>query len=322
MATLLSDVIVPEVFDPYMIQRTEEKSELRAAGIIGIVPGLNVPGGGATVNMPHWNDLTGDDEVMSDERELVPGKIQAGLDIATVLIRAKAWGANELASALAGDDALMAIGELASDFWVRSEQRTLISILTGVFGSPSMSGNMLDLPDETVSRDLLIDAISLLGDSSENLTGMVCHSAVRSDLAKKEVLDARVNVGDTNTAPEFQSFLGRRVIADDGCPVETLAGGAKVYTTYLFGNAAIGFAPGNGVTPSETERKALAHKDFLVTRRHFILHPRGVKWVGKNRTAENPTPGNAELADGENWERVWEPKAIRIAVLRHRIGTA
>jgi len=230
MATLLSDVIVPEVFDPYMIQRTEEKSELRAAGIIGIVPGLNVPGGGATVNMPHWNDLTGDDEVMSDERELVPGKIQAGLDIATVLIRAKAWGANELASALAGDDALMAIGELASDFWVRSEQRTLISILTGVFGSPSMSGNMLDLPDETVSRDLLIDAISLLGDSSENLTGMVCHSAVRSDLAKKEVLDARVNVGDTNTAPEFQSFLGRRVIADDGCPVETLAGGAKVYT--------------------------------------------------------------------------------------------
>ena len=322
MATLLSDVIVPEVFDPYVIQRTEEKSELRTAGIIGAVPGLDVPNGGATVNMPHWDDLSGDDEVMSDERELSPGKIVAGLDIATVLIRSKAWGANELASALAGNDAMGAIAELVSGFWMRSEQKALISILKGVFASPSMSDNMLDLPDETIGRDLLIDAISLLGDSSENLTGMVCHSAVRADLAKKSVLDARVNVGDTDTAPEFQSFLGRRVIADDGCPVETLGGGAKVYTTYLFGNAAIGFALGNGVTPSETERKALAHKDFLVTRRHFILHPRGVKWLGKNRVASNPTPGNSELADGENWDRVWEPKAIRIAVLRHRIGAA
>jgi len=319
MATKLEDVYVPEVFDPYFIKRTEEKSALRAAGIIGPVNGLNVPDGDATVNMPHWNDLTGDDEVMSDQRELSPGKIVAGLDAAAVLIRSKAWGAHELASALAGDDALGAIAELASDFWTRAEQRTLISILTGVFASPSMTDNMLDVPTMPVSKNLLIDAISLLGDSSEELTGMVCHSAVRAQLAKNEVLDARVNVGDTNTAPEFPSFLGRRVIADDGCPVEG-AGDAKIYTTYLFGNGAIGFAAGMGVTPSEMERKGLAHTTYLITRRHFILHPRGVKWLGAHQNAENPTPGNADLADGRNWSRVWEPKSIRIAVLRHRLG--
>jgi len=320
--TRLADVIVPEVFNPYVIRRTEELSRLRASGIIGTVPDLAVPEGGVMVNMPHWNDLSGDDEVLSDETPLTPSKLQAGLDVAAVLAKGKAWGANDLASAFSGDDVMGAIASLVAEYWARMEQQTLIAILRGVFASSSMSSNMLDASapaDPAIDRDLLVDAISLLGDNSENLTGIVCHSAVRADLAKKEVLDARVNVDDTYTGPEFQRFMGRQIIADDGCPVETV-GAARIYTTYLFGNGAIGSAIGVPPVPTETERNALAGNDYLVNRRHFILHPRGVKWTNVERNPANSTPGNAELSDGRNWSRVWEPKSVRIAVLRHRIG--
>jgi hypothetical protein len=319
MATRLADVIVPEVFNPYVVERTAELSRLRASGIIGAVPGLDVPDGGITVNMPFWGDLSGDDEVLSDTDPLSVNKIQAKQDMAVVLARGKAWGANDLASAFSGSDVMGAIGSMVAEYRARQEQRTLLAILTGVFGSKSMTCNLLDAPAEAISRDLLIDALSLLGDASGSLTGILCHSAVLADLAKKATLDARANVGDTNTAPEFQTFLGRQVIADDGCPVEVVEK-TRVYTTYMFGPGALGIAEGSPPVPTETDRQSLAGNDILVNRRHFILHPRGVKWTNAAMAAGKPTPGNAELAAAANWERVWEPKNVRIVALRHRIG--
>ena len=318
-ATRLADVIVPEIFNPYVIERTAELSRLRTSGIIGNLPELSVPDGGMMVNMPFWNDLDGEDQPLSDVSPLSTKKIRASKDIAIVIARGDAWSANDLASAFSGDDVMGAIASLVAEYWARQEQRTLLSILKGVFASSEMSVNALDLPDETVNRDMLIDAISLLGDSGQNLTGVMCHSAVMYDLAKKTVLDANANVGDTRSAPEFQTFMGRQIIADDGCPVET-NGNAKVYTTYLFGTGAIGSAVGTPPVPTETDRNALAGEEILVNRRHFILHPRGVKWTNDERATGSVTPSNAELADGANWSRVWEPKNVRIAMLRHRIG--
>ena len=49
------------------------------------------------MNMPYWKELTGDDEVLSDNVALTPRKIDADKDIETLLRRGRAWGANELA---------------------------------------------------------------------------------------------------------------------------------------------------------------------------------------------------------------------------------
>jgi len=332
--TQIADVIVPEIFNPYVTQLTAEVSRLRQSGIVTNIPGLEVPKGGATVNMPFWNDLGSGDQVLSDTNALVAGKIQAGLDIAAVLKRGNAWAANDLASSFSGDDVMGAIARLVAGYWARTEQATLIEILKGVFASASMASNLLDISGAagsaaSISKNALIDAISLLGDSGRNLTGIVCHSAVMYDLAKKSVLDARVNVGDTSTAPEFQTYLGRQVIDDDGCPVDTVdildgsnnvIGQDKVYTTYIFGAGAIGSAIGTPPVPTETERKALEGNDILVNRRHFILHPRGVKWTNAAPTAGESTPGNVALAKGANWERVYEPKNVRIVCFKHKIG--
>jgi hypothetical protein len=322
--TRIADVIVPEVFNPYVDVQIVDHSRLRQSGIIGTVAGLSVPNGGATINMPFWDDLGSTDQVLSDSIPLVPDKITAGIDIAAILKRGNAWKANDLATSFAGSDVMGAIGRRVADYWIKVEQATLISILKGVFASSGMNDSVLDISalagaGGSISKNALIDAISLLGDAGRNLTGIVCHSAVMYDLAKKSVLDARVNVGDTNTAPEFQTYLGRQVIDDDGVPVETV-GGDKVYTTYIFGTSAIGSAVGAPPVPTETERDALGGNDILVNRRHFILHPRGVKWTNAALTAGEATPGNAALANGANWERVYDQKLVRIVAFKHKIG--
>ncbi|MFI7965156.1 methyltransferase, partial [Acinetobacter baumannii] len=52
-----------------------------------------------------------------------------------------------------------------------------------------------------------------------------------------------------------------------------------------------------------------------INRRHFVLHPRGIKWAGDTGIA----PNNAGLATAGNWERVYDPKQIRIVAFKHKI---
>ena len=148
--TKISDVIVPEHFAAYVIERTAEKSNILRSGIAMANPRLNelITGGGKTINMPFWQDLSGADEVLSDSTPLTPGKIGADKDIACVLYRGKAFGANELAGALAGDDPVDAIVELFANYRARQEQKTLVSILTGVFAASTMSNHILDKSTE------------------------------------------------------------------------------------------------------------------------------------------------------------------------------
>ncbi len=78
--------------------------------------------------------------------------------------------------------------------------------------------------------------------------------------------------------------------------------------------------------PVETARDALAGDDILVHRRHFILHPRGVAFknvdLSDGNEGTNATPSNDNLANYLNWERVYEPKNVRIVQFKHRLESA
>lgn len=148
--TKIADVIIPEVFNPYVIQRTAELSALVQSGIVVPNPELDrlAAAGGAYINMPYWNDLTGDDEVLSDSTALTPAKITAGQDIAVLLMRGKAWAANDLAKALSGDDPMKAIGDLVAAYWARMEQKTLINLLNGAMGQPPCQATYMILAQQ------------------------------------------------------------------------------------------------------------------------------------------------------------------------------
>ena len=171
--TKIADIIVPEVFNPYVIQRSMELSALVQSGIISNDAALDAlaTSGGKLINMPYWNDLTGDDENLSDTSALTPGKITAGQDVAVLLMRGKAWQTNDLAKALSGDDPMRAIADLVAGFWARKRQAALLNILAGVFGSATMAGNVHDISAaagaDTFTGERFIDACQKLGDTKD-----------------------------------------------------------------------------------------------------------------------------------------------------------
>ena len=317
--TRIADVIVPEVFNKYVIEKTAELSDLVKSGIISNNPELDrlALSGGTMINMPFWEDLDGDDEVLSDSGALTPAKITASQDRAVLFMRGKAWETNDLAKALAGSDPMAAIGNLVADYWARRRQALLLAMLSGIFKTTLKDTNALDISalqtGNTFSGSAFIDATQLMGDSASKLTAIAMHSQTYAAIKKQNLIETLKNSDGTK---EVLTYMGHQIIVDDGCPVETVES-AKVYTTYLFGQGAIGLGNGAAPVPTETDRDTLGGNDILVNRQHFVMHPRGVKWLGASQVGSSPT--NEEIALAANWSPVYEPKNVRIVQFKHKL---
>lgn len=333
--TKISDVIVPELFNKYVINRTMELSEFFKSGIVVNSPEFNALASEAarTHNMPFFEDLQGDSEPTLEDVKMTPAKIGSNKDVSTTILRQKMWAATNLSAALAGADPMKAIGDLVANYWARDMQKELISILAGVFGtttadpsgSPAaetrMKDHILDLSGgktadaKLISASAFIDACQMLGDAQAQLTGVAMHSATKSYLKKKNLIETERDSTDV----EFDTYQGRRVTVDDGCPVNS----DGVYTTYLFGNGAVAYGEGTpeGHVPTEVDRDKQTGGgiDYLINRKAFILHPRGIAYTGAKREHVE-TPTRAELAMAENWKPVYEPKQLRIVAIKHKVG--
>lgn len=322
MTTKIIDVIVPEVFNPYVIQRTMELSALVQSGIVQNLADFDTLASAAarTVNMPFWEDLTGDDELLDDQNPLTPGKIEAAQDEAVILRRGRAWGANDLAANLAGDDPMKAIAELVAAYWARRMQAILVAKLKGAMGAVAATNvhniTAAEAAAAVIKGETFVDASQKLGDAKEQLTGVLMHSATEASLAKQDLIATE---RDSEGKVVMKTFMDKRVIVDDGCPV---AANGEDFTTYLFGPGAIALGNGSPVSfvPTEVARDGLAGEDYLINRKTMILHPRGIRWTPGVGVPAGVSPNNAELADDGNWTGVYEPKAIRIVAFVHKLG--
>ncbi len=318
-ATKIADIIVPEVFNDYITERTAELSAFWQSGVVQTVEGLNLNGmeGGQTLTMPFFQDLTGSDEILNDAVDLTVEKISTDRDVAVLHARGKAWGVNDLARALSGADPMAAIGDLVADYWARRKQAVLISTLNGAMAAANMTANVHDISGLSglagvIDGASFVDATAKLGDNNVKLTAVAMHSATVAKLKKDDLI---AFIPDSEGKSQIAFYQGKRVIEDDGLPVST-----GTYTTYLFGPGAVGHADGLAPVPTETDRDALGGEDILINRQHFVLHPRGIRWSPQGGVPAATTPSNTELADGLNWTRVYEPKNIRIVQFKHKIA--
>ncbi len=322
MTTRLADIIIPEVFTPYTNKKTMELSALFQSGIVVNDTSMNTLASAAAthVSMPFFGDLTGDAETVIEDADLTPGGISALQDVATIVRRARMWGSTDLAAALSGANPASIIGDLVASYWAREHQKELIAVLGGVFGAASMSGLVADISGgagaaAVWSGSAFVDACQKLGDAKENLNAIAVHSATESLLRKQDMIEYIPNSQGGMPIPYYQ---GKRLIVDDGCPVS-----AGVYTSYIFGAGALAFGNGSpaGFVPTEVARVATKGSgiDYLISRKTFILHPRGVKWLGGTvANAESAT--RAELATASNWVRVYDPKQLRIVAFKHKLA--
>lgn len=323
--TRLSDMIVPTKFNKYVQVLSTQKSNLYQSGIITDLSAvINSEIEGKTVNMPFFNDLNATDAevVLDDTSNLTVGKMTTGQDVAVKLLRGAAFGSSDLSADLAGADPIDAIANRFADWWNKRMQTALLSVLAGAMGAANMTDNVNDISGETggaefFDADSFIDSAFLLGDEQGGLTAVAVHSLTLKAMVKADLIDY---VPDSLGKLTIPTYMGKTVIVDDSLPVSG-SGSDRIFTTYLFGPGAIAYGEKSPKVPVEVERQALVGmgQEYIVNRRQWVMHPRGIKWLGGTQAGVTPT--NAELATTTNWTRVYDAKIIRIVSFKHKLAS-
>lgn len=327
--TRLSDVIVPEVFLDYLSLFSTEKSQLVQSGLVVPSPRVQalLAGGGRTFNMPFWNDLADTEaNVATDDPAVTatPLPITTGKDVAIRHNRNQSWGAADLEKALVGEDPMAEIVKKVGGYWTRQDQRLLIASLIGIFAD-NVANDSADMVNDIalksagtpgdsnkISPDAILDTQQTMGDAGKNLTAIAMHSVIKTSL-KKQNLISTIPASEGRVA--FDTFMGLRIIEDDGITPYTST--QVVHRIFLMGSGAFSSGEGSPKVPVEVERQAMQGRgsgvEYLVSRREFILHPAGYKFVETGIAGQSPT--NTELQAAAQWDRVYDRKLIPLAML-------
>lgn len=330
MATLRSDVIIPEIFTPYVIEQSTQKNQFLASGVAQPMAELNATEGGDFVNVPFWKaNLSGDLEVLSDSTSLTPGKITADKQVGVILHRGRAFEARDLAALAAGSDPMAAIGAKVGEYVANQQQADLYKCLEGVFGSltgsdsPAFDALRFDTSGATaLGPRQVAKARAILGDQGDKLTAVAMHSACYYDLVERKAIDyvtnteARLSTLATGASTidafggsvaaaygdvRVPTYMGLNVIVSDD-----ITNSAGNYACYFFTAGAVATGE-QAAMRTETDRDILAKSDAMSLDMHYIYHPVGAKWAV---TTTNPT--RAQLATVGNWSKVYETKNVGI----------
>ncbi|MEJ8571234.1 major capsid protein [Microbaculum marinum] len=321
--TKVSDIIVPEIYLPAMQEATTRSNAFFQSGVVQTVDDLTFPDqGGKLVEMPFFKALGERAQLLDDTQDLEIKKIEMGQDTAVLHARALVYGASDLSSALNSRDPMLAIANGVGENWSYEFNMVLISTIKGAMNAlaaESPAANTLDISGLSgaaayIDGEAFIDAGQTMGDAKSRIVACAMHSATEAYLQKNDLI---AEVRDSDGVWLYNTFQQKRVIVDDA-----LAPSNGIYETYLFGPGAIGYDDGAPKVPFEEGRDPLigGGQDYIVSRRHFVLHPRGIRWTPQSGDPAKLTPTDAELEIAGNWTRAYQTKNIRIVRMRHKLG--
>jgi len=331
--TRLSDIIDVTIFRDLPQIEGPEKTRFFESGIItrnGLLDELaNAPG--KSIELPYWNDLDGSTEVnySSDDpaSSATPQKVTQGEQTARKAFVNQGWQAADLASELAmGGTAMEAVRARTDRYFARQWQRRLIAAVAGVTADniANDSGDMvIDVASESIAsqgagtlfnRDAFTEALYTAGDSAEIFTTIAVHSVVMAQMVKDDDIDF---IPDSDGMATVPTYMGKRVIVDDGLTVTAGTTDGFKYDSVLFGPGAFGYGVGSPITPVAIDRKEEQGDgggiETLWVRNTWLLHPFGFEQTG------TPT-GNSftqeELRAATSWSRVLARKLVPMAILR------
>lgn len=322
----LSDVIEPVKFTDYIIQNSMVRTALAESGVLvsNAVMQDQLTAGAHAFTVPGWLDLADDEaDVVNDDPaiESTPHKIGSFKQKVRKSFLHGSWSTMNLASEIAGDDAMIRIQNRVVAYWNRQVQKRLVSTLQGIEASNTANdgGDMiLDITGETetaFSAAAVIDAAGTMGDAMDSLSAIAMHPDTYRKALKDDLIEF---IPDSQGSLTMPTFRGLAVVMDEAMPVAT-----GTYTSVLFGAGAVGYAMGAPRIADGTEVENLPSsgngggQQVLHSRVNLAVHPLGFSWSDTAVVGESPTI--AELADATNWTRSIERKAVPMVFLKHTL---
>lgn len=330
--TRIADVIVPEIVDPAVGFRINEKSALISSGAVFRDPSADAFASqnfGKVFETSKYLHIEDSESNIGSDDPTVKAESKKNKQIAIRAVkhfRNKIWGEMDLTSAVSKPNPNTVVAEQVGDYWAQEYDNIGISSLVGVW-KDNVANNGADMvhdisidtvdpltPANLISSEAIIDAQSTMGDNQHDLSIMIVHSKVYSQMRKNNEIDFVAPSEQGKPIPYFGDAL---LVQSDRAPA--IMGTNKMqYVSILIGANSIRWGEGTPKTPSAIDRDESAGNgegaETYVTRRHFVLSPANYSFSGGNMASTSPT--RAELEDASNWTRgEVDRKDIKIAFL-------
>lgn len=328
-AVRLSDIIDVTVFQDLPPVDGPEKTAFYDSGVItrNAILDQAAAADGKTAELPFWKDIDPTDgpNLTSDDPSVTstPYKITQGEQIGRKAFLNASWSETDLAAELAlGGDAMTRVRARLDTYWRRQWQRRLTATLNGVLAD-NVANDSSDMvydaaldsatSSSVFTRSNFTSAAFTLGDSYDELSALAVHSVVYKRMVDNDDIDF---IPDSQGQMTIPTFLGHRVIVDDGLPVDENGANDTKYTSIIFGQGSVGFGEGAPANPTEVDRQPAQGNgggvEILYSRKTYLLHPFGFKAVA-TPSAESYTL--SELADAGTFDRVVDRQNVPLAFL-------
>jgi hypothetical protein len=333
--TQLSDIIDVTVFRDLPPVNGPEKTAFFQSGIVTRTPLLDeaANAAGKQVELPFWKDLDGSTEVnYSTDNPIdvaTPQNVTQGEQIARKAFVNQGWQVADLASELAmGAKAMEHVRNRTDMYFQRQWQRRLIAATNGVLADnvANYSGDMVvDVAAEAIdsqtvdtlfNRDAFTEAVYTAGDASDQFNTIAVHSAIMQQMVKNDDI---VYIPDSEGRLTIPTYMGLRVVVDDGLTVTAGTTNGFKYTSVIFGAGAFGYGVGTPDVPVEIEREAAQGQgggiETLWVRNTWLLHPFGFQQITSTPPANGFSYTQTELATAGLWDRVVDRKNVPLSYL-------
>lgn len=302
-----------------------------------------IKNGSNTFSARYYKPLTATNEmqVYNGKNDIQFNRVDGGYYSWVVFGRQQGWEALQFTDDFTGSNQMQYILSELGKYRTKERQKLLLKMLEGLFKvtDDGNSGNDWKLhttdiaasdssvkPENEMNGATIYEAIAkACGDQSDGFRVAIMHSAVAAKLNVLKLLEfdkytiPNAMNGDLKTA----TINGIKVIINDGVPIDNSTGANK-YTTYLFGDGALGYAPAPVTEPIEFDRDPIKQGGMnrVILRFREAIVPYGFSWKGNavpeqtdDPKSQSPDVGipDTELTKESNYKIYVPHKTIKLA---------
>ena len=340
MPTTILDLWQPEIWRQGLAEKAAKYPAFSNSGALVRNAEFDAlaSGGGVSVHMPFYKDITGqDDEIQLEASGPAEQKISAGTQISPVLNRVTKHSVTALSGAVSDSDPVAQILDQLAAAQMMQRNRTAVAILRGLCGTGSvalngaaaLSATRLIIGTETgasppagqvFSANTFVDAKAIMGELQADLaTGaFLAHPTVLATLEKADALNFQSGVS-SGLPFTIRTYRGVPVYISEAL-VRAGTTSGFIYDSYLIVKGALAHGEKPKATDTGTtldvaalqfDRDTDVNIGYIYNRSRFLIHARGTSWTG---TAAGQSATNAELATPSKWSLVYS-SANRVGIV-------
>lgn len=315
----LANAIIPEVFANYVLNQSMKTNRFVNSGILKNDPtlGSQLLAPGDFIHMPYINDIAEGPDAQSwtDTQDISVNGLTTGEQRAFKFRQAQAFGWTDISQQVSGAPAQATISNRFSAYWNNQDQKILFAELKGVFANSDIATAKKYEDTGTFSARGFLATIAKLGDLQDNtFNKIVVHSSTYAEMKAQQLIDT---VQPAGAVTPISVYNGMQIVQDDD---PNLINDDGSTTSYVFANGAVGYSVANPQNAVEIQREARAEggRTNVINRRVVTTHIMGTS-VAKNFAPAGQTVTMAELAEGDTWASIVDPRHIQVVAYKAKL---